>query len=222
MNLKHIRSLSILKTIYFNLHYLPIRQAIFVPIFIANKVLLKKLKGRIRLNSDYIRTGMITIGYSHYGFHSKSNQTIIEILGGIINFSENIKIGKGSFVSIGESGILDIGRNVVIGGNDKIICFDSIKIGFNTRIAWDVTIIDTDFHRTINRYSNETSSLRKPISIGCNNWIGFGVTILKGSKTPNYCVIGANSFLNKSYDFEEYSMVAGNPIKVIKKGIYRQ
>jgi acetyltransferase-like isoleucine patch superfamily enzyme len=53
------------------------------------------------------------------------------------------------------------------------------------------------------------------VTIGNDVWIGYGVTILSGVTIGDGAVIGANSVIAK--DIEPYSIVAGNPFKVIKK-----
>ena len=46
--------------------------------------------------------------------------------------------------------------------------------------------------------------------------------VMKGTKTSNYTIIGANSFLSKDYsDLKEYSLIAGQPAKLVKENVYR-
>lgn len=54
-----------------------------------------------------------------------------------------------------------------------------------------------------------------PIVIGDNVWIGDKVTILSGVTIGNNSVIAANTVVTK--DVPAFSIVAGNPGKVIKK-----
>jgi len=35
--------------------------------------------------------------------------------------------------------------------------------------------------------------------IGSHNWLGFGSTLLKGSVTPNHCIVAANTTVNANY-----------------------
>lgn len=51
--------------------------------------------------------------------------------------------------------------------------------------------------------------------IGNDVWIGENVTILPGVHIGDGAIIGANSVVSK--DVKPYSIVAGNPIKEIKK-----
>ena len=54
----------------------------------------------------------------------------------------------------------------------------------------------------------------KRVKIGSNVWIGSNVTILPGVEIGDGAVVGAGSVVTKNVP--EYSIVAGNPAKVIK------
>jgi acetyltransferase-like isoleucine patch superfamily enzyme len=60
-----------------------------------------------------------------------------------------------------------------------------------------------------------------PIKIGNQNWIGNRSNIMKGTETPDNCIIAANSMCNTKYDIPSYSLIAGSPAKLKKTGIYR-
>jgi acetyltransferase-like isoleucine patch superfamily enzyme len=88
-------------------------------------------------------------------------------------------------------------------------------------VAWDVQILDTDFKSTYNVITNTTNVSEKPIVIGKNNWLCFGSKILKGSVTPDYCIISAGTIINKDYsDIGELAILSMNDtVSVIAKGI---
>jgi len=54
----------------------------------------------------------------------------------------------------------------------------------------------------------------KRVKIGSNVWIGSNVTILPSVEIGDGAVVGAGSVVTKNVP--EYSIVAGNPAKVIK------
>lgn len=53
---------NIIPIVRFNFHYLPLSQAVKLPVFL-NHAHLHVLKGTVRIEADRIRTGMIRLGY---------------------------------------------------------------------------------------------------------------------------------------------------------------
>jgi len=194
-----VYNISIIKTLYFNLHYFPIKVALRIPVILHRGVKLKKLKGAIELNCARIKPGLVHMGRSVYGFHTRFHLTIWEQRGGKVVFGENVVLGRGTFISLGYDGHLTFGDNVRFGGNSKIICRKSITIGERTMVSWDAQIIDTDFHATLNTIFKTRNSTESSINIGSHNWIGFGCTLLKGSITPDHCIVGANTSIKSDY-----------------------
>lgn len=119
-------------------------------------------------------------------------------------------------------------RNVAIGNNVSINseCFfmctrAKIYIGDNVMFGPNVTII-TGGH-TINRIGeymiNITDQTKNPnedrdVKICGDNWIGANAIILRGVTIGEGAIIGAGSVVTK--DVEPYSIVAGNPARIIK------
>jgi acetyltransferase-like isoleucine patch superfamily enzyme len=201
--------ISYLRTLYFNLHYFPFRVAVRLPVILYRGVRLISTKGRIELDFSPVKPGCIKIGKARYGFHSRYHHTIWEQREGTVIFGKDILIGKGTFFMIGENATLRFGHNVGFGGNDKVICRKSIVIGDHTIAAWDVQIIDTDFHPTVNTVFKTVNCAEKPITIGNYNWLGFGSTILKGSVTPDHCIVSANTTIKSDFSDAGENIVLG-------------
>lgn len=151
-----------------------------------------------------------------------------------------VKIGKqclikSSFIFETEKGNVKIGNNVHIGGA-TFISRNSITIGNDVTMAWDITLYDHNSHsvywsdrqqdnaRCYDDYINHNGNniknkdwsnvVDKPIIINDKVWIGFGVTILKGVTVGEGAVIGAKSVVTK--DVPAWTVVAGNPAQVVK------
>jgi len=195
--------------------------AIKLPIILHRSVRLSKTGGQIIINSNKLRTGMIHIGNENYGFQHKYNLTIWEQQGGTVVFEDGIELGKGTCISIGKNAFLKLEHNVRFGGDVRLICMKSVIIRSNTMLAWDVHIMDTDFHATFNTITNAINAAEKPIIIGKNNWLCLGSLILKGSITPDYCIVSAKTVINRDYSAVGENIILSNDTvaKVVAKAI---
>lgn len=209
------------KSIYFNLHYLKIKDAIKLPILFLSKVKFQQLKGSVRINGK-IFPGMILIGADgNVLYNQNRNACIWANYGGIVEFSKNVRFCVGNAFEIGQHGILTFGENIYFGPMVRIACYEKIVIGDNSRVAWESIILDTDFHSTIDISTGKHSSITKPIHIGRNNWIGIRCFVMKGTETPDFCIASAYSLVNKRFEIPNYSLIGGIPAKFLKEGLYR-
>lgn len=212
---KTLFSISLFKTICFNLHYFPLKDAIRVPVLVSPNVLLKNMKGKILLHSKS-RPGLVKIGFDGVGiFDSKHSRAIWQVAG-TVEFCGKANIGQGSKISVGGGATLVIRDNFTITAESSIITNKRIVFGDDCLLSWDILCMDTDFHRIYKngKKINENSDIR----IGKNVWIGCRTTILKGSSIPDDSVIGANSVVAGKFD-KTNVIIAGNPAKVCKANI---
>ena len=56
-----------------------------------------------------------------------------------------------------------------------------------------------------------------PIIIGNHCWIGNSAKIIRGAKLPDNTIVGIGAIVNKPFE-EEYTILAGTPAKIIKRG----
>lgn len=110
----------------------------------------------------------------------------------------------------GEGANLSIGKFCSLG--DRI----SIFLGGNHRTDWITTF--PFGHTAIDYFGKERvpghPSTNGDINIGCDVWIGSDVKIFSGITIGNGAVIAGSSVVVK--DIEPYSIVGGNPAKLIK------
>ena len=108
-----------------------------------------------------------------------------------------------------------IGNNVGVSGC-TIASAKSIRIGNNVMIGSGALITDSDVHSlcAVERLCGGKGAISAPIVIGDNVFIGARAIILKGVTIGAGAVVGAGAIVAK--DVPEYSIVAGNPARVIR------
>jgi len=211
---------SILKTAYVNFNMLPFKQAIKCPILVTRNVHLFDLSGGIVIQGA-VRFAMVRFGFfaedtAYWGTHV----SVLKVRGRLI-FQGECHFGGGIIIRIEPQATLTIGDNVRISNAAKLICYKSITIGNDCRIAWETQMIDTTFHFVRERESQKIYPRDGEIRIGNHNWIGNRTSIMKGAVLPDFCIIASGSLCNKAYDVPQDSMLGGVPAKLLKTGIYR-
>ena len=118
----------------------------------------------------------------------------------IMSYTKNISFGDGVFIN----------------SHCVIVAKAPITIGNNVLIAPNV-IINSGMHnyKKPELLIKEQGHKHSPIVIEDDVWIGANTVIMKGVTLGMGCVVGANSFVNKS--IEPYMVVAGCPARVIAR-----
>ena len=140
----------------------------------------------------------------------------------MLNGSRKQKIILGDNVSIGRYARLgNCSEGISIGSNTSIEQFATIignvTIGENNLIASYVSFIGGNHNlnpELSNGYKHAALHVGGVI-IGNCCWIGEKAIILSGVTLGDYCVVGAGSVVTK--DAPAYSMLVGNPARIIKK-----
>lgn len=115
---------------------------------------------------------------------------------------------------------LTFGERCVIGEYNHITAANGIHIGNDLLTGRWVTISDNNHGYSSFESMQEPPvkriiSSKGPISIGNNVWIGDKATILGGISIGDGAIVAANAVVTK--DVPAYSVVAGNPARIIKK-----
>jgi acetyltransferase-like isoleucine patch superfamily enzyme len=144
-----------------------------------------------------------------------------------------IVVGKGTHIRgmlnvFRYGGQITIGEHCYIGDHSRIWSGDSVTIGNYVQIAHNVNVIDTNAHELnalerAERYmdlvnhghwTDKGNVLTAPIIIHDYAWISLNATILKGVTIGEGAIVAANAMVTK--DVAPYTMVGGNPARVIK------
>lgn len=130
----------------------------------------------------------------------------------LLGKSENAWINPPFYCDYGFN--IEVGKNLFINYNCTILDVAKVKIGDNVLIGPNVSIytaghpIHADTRKTGYEYG-------APITIGDNVWIGGNSIILPDVTVGSNSVIAAGSVVTK--DVPEWTVVAGNPARVIKE-----
>ena len=129
---------------------------------------------------------------------------------------DHVKIAKRCSIFGGTDNLLEIGSYSYVGMNSIINGFAAkVKIGHNVSIAQNINIM-ADSGPNASTVMQSIFPIEKgPVQIGNHCWIGASVIIMPNVILGDFCIVAANSFVNNS--FAEYSIIGGNPAKVIRR-----
>ena len=119
--------------------------------------------------------------------------------------------GAPTVMEWGEGARLSVGKFCSIA--EKVVIF----LGGNHKTEW----VSTYPFSALGEVWNEAKEIKGhpatkgDVVVGHDVWIGYGVTILSGVSIGHGAVIGAGAVVSK--DVAPYSIVAGNPARVVKK-----
>lgn len=132
-----------------------------------------------------------------------------------VTIGDNTKIASGVRIFGSPNFQLEVGEGCYFG-------LDSIVEGFNAKVIIGNHV---SFAQNVNLMSGSGPNaseimqrifpiLKGEVNIGNHTWIGASVVIMPNVTLGNYCVVAANSFVNKS--FPDYSIIGGSPARLLR------
>jgi acetyltransferase-like isoleucine patch superfamily enzyme len=175
--------------------------------------------GSLPANVELGENVYIDSAYGFDKFHSK-------LKNGMRMGKESACYDRASFIT-SDKGKIEVGEYCILNGT-TLICNELISIGNFVMLAWGSVISDnflcselTPEKRAEILENCAKTPLRKlpfsdsePVIIEDNVWIGFDVIVLPGSHIGRGSIIGGKSVV--SGIIPEYSVVVGNPAKIVK------
>ena len=143
------------------------------------------------------------------------NQKPLIINQGVIHLADEVRIWSNihkTKIFVDKGGTLIVGRNSRINGV-HISVSQQVQIGNNVRIAPYCIIIDNDYHKIDDHFSDEGT--RSAITIEDDVWITMNCMIMKGVTIGKGAVVAAGAVVTR--DVAPYTVVGGVPAKLIKK-----
>lgn len=207
MNIKRIRNIQIIKSLYYT--------------FLNKKIQKVNAKDKmIFYNAALISMEKATEISLNGTFHLGANSIPASRRETTIRMDENSKLRVEKSFSVYYGGDIILFKNAKLSlgsgffnSNIKIRCTESISIGNDVAISHDVTIMDSDAHEILDEQYQKTL----PVRIGNHVWIGTRVTILKGVTIGDDVIIAAGSVVTK--DIPSGCLAAGVPARVIRKNV---
>ena len=210
---------TLIPSLIFNLRHLPLSQACKLPILLYKAEDLGG--GGSYAIEGPVKFGMIMLGKRIVDLYPNSGITLNNR--GKITFKGKLIIGNCSALSVGPSGNLTFGNDIIGSAGLKLACYSSISIGDRTRIGWNTQIIDTDIHLLKHKDGRKTESKGyAPIRIDNGVWIANSCKLYKGTVIPHSCVVSADTVLKGFVKFNPYSIIGNDRTIIIQaEGFYR-
>lgn len=206
--------------------------------FIPSKLIRERLKLRASDNQILIidngkerKMKLRELKNLKFNFLGESAKNIIKIhknskIKGVINvFANNNEIFFGEnvtgnyMISTTENSKLVISDGCAANGlNINLFTPSECIIGKDCLFSWNVNIFPSDGHAIYDKKTNKLLNSKSTLKIGNHCWIGYGSTITKNAYLPDNTIVGASSVVCKKFK-DKYTVIAGNPAKVVKEGI---
>lgn len=160
---------------------------------------------------------------SHEGYFSIASGCIV-CYPQYLHFGKNVGIGAATYLGpvaehLGQkyNPSIIIGEGTWVGKHCSIAAIDRVEIGKKVLFAGYVHITDHShgFEDITCPVASQPLISKGPVIIEDNCWLGFSCEILSGVHIGKHSVVAARSVVTK--DVPSYSVVAGNPARVIKK-----
>lgn len=132
-----------------------------------------------------------------------------------VRIGDRVKIAKRCSIYGGPDNLLEIGNETYVGMNTIINGFNAkVKVGSNVSIAQNVNIM-ADSGPNASMVMQKIFPVEKgEVNIGDHSWIGASAVIMPDVTLGEFCIVAANSFVNKS--FPSFSIIGGNPARLIR------
>lgn len=210
--------MSIIPSLIFCLKYLPLKQALKLPILLRHpKYVL--LKGTVKIDAPRISFGMIKMGFLDSRLWSDDG--IIWCVEGNVIFRGKAKIGAGSSIFVRKSGTLSLGDDFRNTAKLKIMCCCKISIGETVSFGWDCIVMDSGLHPMVDTLTGKQKKAYGPIEIGDYNWFGLQCLVMHSVKTPERCIFGGRSVVTRGGEYKPYCVHGGSPIRVLSTNVMR-
>ena len=215
--------LSLLRSVYLNFKFLPLDEAIKVPLLFHYKFKIDKTvkKGMFEFRGN-VFPRMVSFGMNPGSFKiGGGKMSYLRIKkGGKLIFEGKCSFAKGSQIIVNENGTIVFGKSCSFNANTLLNAGSRITFGDYFLGGWNDTILDGDGHIIKNIDTRQIINVHKPITFGKHCWLAANCSVSKGVPLGDDTIVPYGSVITKSCG-ESYVIYGGQPNKVLKRNIYR-
>ena len=178
-----------------------------------NLIYIPDIKSFLRNNAVVLRSNNAQIRFGKSEDWFKNQDDYLKKYTGYRNFCIYANSGDNQKVDIGNN-IEISGANVNMGEAD---CH--LIIGDFCMLSNNITFQVSDAHSLLDKNSKKViNKVKHPIVVGEHSWIARNVVFMRNSSIAPNTVVGNGSIVTKVFE-EEYTAIAGNPAKVVRRGV---
>ena len=119
--------------------------------------------------------------------------------GGVLSMGRKLKLRGGSKIQVRKNARIDIGNNVFLNNNCRVVARQCIEIGNDVEFGPGVLVYDHDHDFRAEGGISARKYKSSPVIIVNNVLIGANTVILRGTKIGDNCVIAAGSVVKGEY-----------------------
>ncbi len=132
-----------------------------------------------------------------------------------VTISSNTKIAAHVNIFGSTTHVLEIGENCYIGPNCLIEGYNAkVIIGSYVSFAQNINLLSGSGPNASHLMQRIFPLQKGIVNIGDHSWVGANAIIMPNVSIGKFCIVAANSFVNKS--FGDYSIIGGTPAKLIR------
>lgn len=207
--------IAFIRSLCFNLRYLPLRQAVHLPVWITGNFRTVQLsRGQLVLHRPLRKSVILGAGGSpglpafHGGLYLAPGSRLV-----LRGFTV---VGEGSVLRCDAGARLELGENFYCNKNCFLRSANVIRFGDECLLGWNVQINTTDGHPI--RRNGVAGPVSAPVEVGRRVWITANTILTKGVSIAEGCVVAQGAVVTKSVDTPR-ALVGGVPARVIATDI---
>lgn len=206
---------NLIKSLYFNFRYLPVRQAVYMPVWITTNFRVKGLKrGQLILEQPYRKSVFLgdcgSSGLQEFRgglFFAKGSKLILH---------GSTVIAQGSVMRMDERGIIELGKDFYCNKNCFLRSSTKISFGEGCLLGWNVQINTSDGHAIFHDCDEKVSD--KPIVLGNHVWLTSNTIITKGVTIADGTIVAQGAVVTKEF-CEPNCLVGGVSAKILSRNV---